>query len=135
MTHFDTPVGKFQILRNGEPTEFEVYYGEPAHFRCTNGCEIITTNSFVASISIKDCCVYDLISGVMETPILYYAGSVGGMDTMMCHRDNCTFELSTPYTYDYEDDPYSRFLPYESYSFDPHGFALRIVDDPSKYCT
>ena len=135
MMYFDTPVGRFRILLNGEPTEFDVYYGKPAHLRCSNGCEIITANSFIASICIKDCCVYDLISGGMEKPILYYSGCVAGMDSMMCHMDNCTFELSTPYTYDYEEDSSSRFLPYESYSFNPHGFALRIVDDPKKYST
>ena len=133
MKYFDTPAGKFRILLNGEPTEFDVFYGKPVTFRTRNNDEIISTNSFVASISIANLAIYDVVSGVMEKPILYYSGCIAGMDSMMCHLPGCTFELSTPYTEDHEEEGTPRFLPYESFSFNPHGFALRIIDTPFKY--
>ena len=133
MMFLDTPVGEFRILLDGEPVEFDVYYGHPVHFRLANGDEIISANSYIASICIDDYRIYDIISGGLETPVLYYSGCIAGMDSMMCHLNNCSFELSTPYTAAYEDDPSNSFLPYESYSFNPHGFAFRITDDPKNY--
>ena len=133
MQYFDTPAGRFRILLNGEPTEFDVFYGKPVEFRTRNNKAITSTNCFIATFPTTNLSIYDIVSGVMEKPVLYYSGCIAGMDSMLCHLDDCTFELSAPYTYDYEDEDAPYFLPYESFSHNPHGFAFRIIDDPSKY--
>ncbi len=48
MQYFDTPAGKFRILLNGEPTDFDVFYGEPTEFRTQNNGTIISTNCYIA---------------------------------------------------------------------------------------
>ena len=133
MQYFNTPVGKFRVLLNGEPTEFDVFYGKPTEFRTRSNEAIISTNCFVASFPTANLSIYDIVSGVIEKPVLYYSGCIAGMDSMMCHSDNCSFELSAPYSDDYRDKQGLPFLPYESYSYNPHGFAYRIVDTPSKF--
>ena len=135
MTCFTTPAGIFRILLNGEPAEFELVQGQPVVFRTVSNGEIITANSYIASIPISGFSRYDLVSGVLDTCVLQYSGCTAGIESMMYHNDYCTFELSTLYTEDYEDDPPNRFLPYESYSHNPHGFAMRMIDDPQKYMT
>ena len=133
MQYFDTPAGKFRIFLNGEPADFDVFYGEPTEFRTQNNTTIISTNCYIAAFPIAKLSLYDIVSGVMEKPVMYYSGCVTGMDSMLCHLNNCTFELSAPYTGDYEDDDGQPFLPYESFSYNPHGFAYRIIDDPAKF--
>lgn len=133
MTQFDTPAGRFRILLNGEPTEFILFQGKPVTFRTESNAEIFSTNSYVACIDITNLEIYDIVSGVLESHVLYYSGCIAGIESLMCHIHNCTFELSTPYTEDYEDDKNQRFLPYESYSYNGHGFAMRIVDRPCKF--
>jgi len=133
MQYFDTPVGKFRILLNGEPIDFDVFYGEPTEFKTKNGDTVISANCYIAVFPTANLSPCDIVSGVMEKPILYYSGCVAGMDSMLCHLNNCTFELSAPYTYDYEDENGEPYLPYESFSFNPHGFAYRITDNPTKF--
>lgn len=133
MTRFDTPVGIFRILLKGEPTEFDLSQCDPVTFRTESNAEVITANSYVASIPIADLSRYDLVSGVLDSHILHYSGCIAGIESMMCHIDYCSFELSSIYSEDYEDDSDELFLPYESYSHNPHGFAMRIIDAPQKH--
>lgn len=133
MLFFDTPAGRFRILLNGEPTDFDICNAGPAEFRTRGNQAIISTNCYIAVFPTAALAPNDIVSGVLDRDVLYYSGCIAGMDSQLCHFDNCTFELSAPYTDDHEDENGKPFLPYESFSYDPHGFAYRIVDDPSKY--
>ena len=63
-------------------------------------------------------------------PEVLYVGCVDNIESLMCHLDGCIFELNALYC---EDDPDHRLLPCESHSYNCHGFAMRIIDDPAKY--
>ena len=133
MTHIDTPAGKFQILINGRPVDFEVQPLESYYYLTDAESPTPILACYKVSLESKGLSVGDIIEAKFEHGMLKYDGGGEAMDNAVGYVGDYAAGIGATDTQYLEWDANQRQLPYENYGFSGSGFIFHIVDDPQKY--
>lgn len=133
MIYIDTPAGKFQILVNGNPTDFDAQPFESYAYFDESDSPTRITACYQVSLNIQDLSVGDIIEAKFEYGTLENDGGGEGMDNAVSYIGDYAVGIGATDTQYLEWDVNQRQLPYENYGLSGSGFTFHIVDDPKKY--
>lgn len=133
MKYIDTPAGKFQILLNGTPADFEAKLHSPYSYHDNAGAIIPILACYQVALNIHDLTVGDTIKAGFAHGTLKCDGGGEGMDNAVGYIGDYVIGIGATDTQYLEWDINQRQLPYENYGFQNAGFTFHIVDNPNKY--
>lgn len=133
MKYIDTPAGKFQILLNSTPTNFDATQYSPYTYHDNSGAAIPILACYQVSFNIQRLSVGDVIEAKFEHGTLKCDGGGEAMDNAVGYVGSYAVGIGAADTQYLEWDINQRQLPYENYGLENSGFTFHIVDDPQKY--
>ena len=133
MIYIDTPAGKFQILVNGNPADFDVQpLKSYAYFDASDSPTPILA-CYQISLEINGLSVGDVIQAKFEYGTLKYDGGGEATDNAVGYIGDYAVGIGATDTQYLEWDVNQRQLPYENYGLSGSGFIFHIVDNPKNY--
>lgn len=134
MEYMDTPGGKFQILINGEPAEFEAMAFCPYPYIDDYGYAFTVSDCYRISLSVQDLAVGDRIEVRLSNAILRDDRCVGRMYHAIGCVSGYAIGIGVTNTRYVQQTLRHVKLPYANAGFVQSGYALKIVREPGKYC-
>ena len=132
MKYIDTPAGKFQIVINGTPAEFEAKLHSPYSYHDNSGTTIPILACYLVSLNILSLSPGDKIEAKFERGALKNDGGGEAMANAVGSIDDYVIGIGTTDT-QYLEWNSNQQLPYKNAGLDDTGFTFLIVEDPQKY--